>query len=789
MRFRTRLAVLLLLTLGLPCPGVQAADPPSRARPLTVLFLGDRGPHRPFERYEQLAPVLAGRGIDLVYTDKASDLNAETLGKYDALVIYANTTQITKDQEKALLDYVAGGGGFVPLHCASFCFLNSPDYVALVGAQFQKHGMGQFETTVVDPDHAIIKGLEPFRTWDETYVHARHNTKDRRVLQTRDDQAGSEPWTWVRTQGEGRVFYTAYGHDARTWGHPGFHDLVERGIRWAANKGDVYDSRPRAAKDLQPFEYEKAEIPLYTPGARWGTLGEPIQKMQKPLPPEESQKHLVLPDGLEAKLFASEPQIGKPITMTWDHLGRLYVAETVDYPNEMQPRGQGRDRISIVEDADGDGRADKVGLFADGLSIPTSLCYAEGGLIVAQAPDMLFLRDTDGDGKADERRVLFTGFKTNDTHAGPSNLRYGLDNWIYAIIGYAGFSGEVGGERHNFRQGFFRFRPDGSKLEFLRSTNNNSWGVGLSEEGLLFGSTANGCPSVYMPIPNRYYESVRGMAPAVLANMADSNRFFPITENVRQVDWHGGFTAGAGSALYTARTFPKHYWNRTAFVAEPTGHLVAAFTLHQDGTDFRSHNAWNLVASDDEWTSPILAEVGPDGQVWMIDWYNFIVQHNPTPQGYKTGKGGAYEIPLRDKTHGRIYRIVAKDGQPSERPKLSADDPKGLVAALKSDNMFWRLNAQRLLVERGKADVKDDLLAIIEQDRSSDALGLSPAVIHALWAANGLGLLDGADPSLAGVQKAAFTHPSSSVRRNAALAFPPKVAAPLVAKHGLLKDD
>ena len=278
---------------------------------------------------------------------------------------------------------------------------------------------------------------------------------------------------------------------------------------------------------------------------------------------------------------------------------------------------------------------------------------------------MLFLRDTDGDGKADERKVLFTGFKTNDTHAGPSNLRYGLDNWIYAIIGYAGFTGEVGGERLNFRQGFFRFKPDGSKLEFLRSTNNNSWGVGISEEGLLFGSTANGCPSVYMPIPNRYYESVKGMAPAVLANMADSNRFFPITENVRQVDWHGGFTAGAGSALYTARTFPKHYWNRTAFVAEPTGHLVAAFTLHQDGTDFRSHNAWNLVASDDEWTSPILAEVGPDGQVWMIDWYNFIVQHNPTPEGYKTGKGAAYETPLRDKTHGRIYRIVAKDGKPS----------------------------------------------------------------------------------------------------------------------------
>ncbi|HEY2156005.1 MAG TPA: glycosyl hydrolase, partial [Isosphaeraceae bacterium] len=285
-----------------------------------------------------------------------------------------------------------------------------------------------------------------------------------------------------------------------------------------------------------------------------------------------------------------------------------------------------------------------------------------------------------------------------------------------------------------------------------------------------------------------YYEGVRGWSPSVLASIASWNRFFPITENVRQVDWHGGFTAGAGSALYTARTFPKHYWNRTAFVAEPTGHLVATFTLHQDGTDFRSHDAWNLVASDDEWTSRILAEVGPDGQVWMIDWYNFIVQHNPTPEGYRTGKGAAYETPLRDKTHGRIYRVVAKDGKPSEPPKLSKDDPKGLIAALKSDNMFWRLHAQRLVVERGKTDVKDDLLTIIEQDTSRDALGLSPAVVHALWAANGLGVLDGVEPSLAGVQKAAFTHPSASVRRNAALAFPPNVAARLILKHELLKD-
>src|SRR4029077_3302232 len=188
---------------------------------------------------------------------------------------------------------------------------------------------------------------------------------------------------------------------------------------------------------------------------------------------------------------------------------------------------------------------------------------------------------------------------------------------------------------HRVRQGFFRFKPphptlfpdergrgkgegvDGSTLEFLRNTNNNSWGVGISEEGILFGSTANGNPSEYMPIPNRYYEAVRGWSSSVLKGIASSNKIEPITENVRQVDHHGGFTASAGHALYTARAYPQEYWNRTAFVAEPTGHLVGVFLLSRDGSDVHSTNPFNLLASDDEWVAPIMAEVGPDGHVWV----------------------------------------------------------------------------------------------------------------------------------------------------------------------------
>ena len=761
--------LLLSLLLGLysePAPG------PPVSEPLRVLFLGDQGHHRPSERAAQIMPVLSLRGVETTYTESLRELDLKRLSNYDVLLIYANIERIEPAQEQALFDYVEAGGGLVAVHCASFCFLNSSRYVQLIGAQFARHGTGEFETRVIDSEHPIMQGIRPFRTWDETYVHHRHHPEGRQVLQVRDEDGRAEPWTWVRLQGKGRVFYTAYGHDARTWQNPGFHDLLERGIRWAAGRGPVFDSRPRPAQDLPPVTYEEAAAPIpnYLPGAKWGTQGEPYRRMPRPLSPEQSRQHLALPGEIEAHLFAAEPSITRPICMTWDHRGRLWIAESVDYPNDQRD-GPGNDRIKICEDRDGDGVAETFTVFAEGLNIPTSLCVTSQGVVVLQAPDTLLLCDRDGDDRADDRRVLFTGWGTLDTHAGPSNLRWGLDNWIWGIVGYSAFRGEVGGQAHSFGQGFFRFTPDGSRLEFLRSTSNNSWGLGFSEEGLVFGSTANGCPSVFLAVPNRYYESVRGWSPSVLERISVNNQFFPITDRVRQVDWHGGFTAAAGHALYTARRYPRPYWNRTAFVAEPTGHLVAAFTLHPRGSDFTACYGWNLLASDDEWTAPIMAEVGPDGNVWVIDWYNYIVQHNPTPEGFKTGKGNAYETPLRDRTRGRIYRLIHGKTPSAHGEPLDPTDPASLVARLADSNQFWRLQAQRLLVERGKADVKDDLIRLAS-DRGVDEIGLNAGAIHALWTLRGLGMLEDPDSGALPAARAALSHPSSGVRRTALMVLP-----------------
>lgn len=776
---RALLTGLVTVLLTSPAP---AADP----KPLKVLFLGDNGHHKPAERYRQLAPALAARKIEIVYTDKPDALSEKTLAGYDGLIVYANIDSITPAQETALLDYVASGKGFIPLHCASYCFRNSKAYVDLVGAQFSRHGTGTFRVTPAVKDHPITRGFDGFESWDETYVHTQHNEKDRTVLEYREGRKEKEPWTWVRTQGKGRVFYTAWGHDERTFGHPGFVNLVERGIRWACGDDPsvvpAYSDGPPMVgprKDVKPFEYVEAKLPFYPAGERWGTIGEPITKMQKPLPPDESVKHYQHPAGFEMKLFASEPSFGgKPMAMSWDERGRLWVCVTVDYPNEMQSEGQGRDKIVVCEDTDGDNVADKFTTFAEKLSIPTSLAFAHGGVVVLQAPHTLFLKDTDGDGVADLRQVLFTGWGTRDTHAGPSNLRYGPDGWYYGMCGYSGYTGTVAGEGVRFGQGFFRFKveADGdtgakvTKLEFLRGTNNNSWGVGFSEDGLLFGSTANGCPSVFLAIPNRYYEKVRGWSSAVLPSIAASNQFRPIAKEIRQVDWHGGFTAAAGHALYTARAYPKEYWNRTAFVSDPTGHLTATFVLEPNGTDFRARYGWNLVAGVDDWHAPIVADVGPDGNVWVIDWYNIIVQHNPTPTGFRTGRGAAYETPLRDKKHGRVYRLVPA-GQKLQPTSLANATDEQLVAALKHPTMFWREHAQRLLIERKAVRVAPALAKLVD-DRGMDEIGLNVGAMHALWTLDALGLMAEADSPGPEAARKALTHPSAGVRVAAATVMP-----------------
>ncbi len=226
-------------------------------------------------------------------------------------------------------------------------------------------------------------------------------------------------------------------------------------------------------------------------------------------------------------------------------------------------------------------------------------------------------------------------------------------------------------------------------------------------------------------------------------------------------------------------------------MSEPTGHLLGQFHLDRRGADFIAHNGRNFAASDDEWTSPVCAEVGPDGALWVSDWYNYVIQHNPTPRGFQAGKGAAYETPLRDKTHGRIYRVsyrragvspahsgASYANQPDQKTAQGRRDayptlatPQQLVATLNNDNLLWRIHAQRLLVTRGQKDVVPALCDLVREQKV-DEIGLNPAAIHALWTLEGVGALDGSDKKATDTAIAALKHPSAGVRRAAVMVLP-----------------
>ncbi|MEX0882719.1 MAG: dehydrogenase, partial [Cyclobacteriaceae bacterium] len=252
----------------------------------------------------------------------------------------------------------------------------------------------------------------------------------------------------------------------------------------------------------------------------------------------------------------------------------------------------------------------------------------------------------------------------------------------------------------------------------------------------------------------------------------DSHYDMPhLTPFLRQVDWHGGYTAAAGHHFYTARNFPKSYWNRIAFVAEPTGRVLHNAIIEKDGSGFKEKNGFNILASSDEWFSPVHAEVGPDGALWIADWYNFIIQHNPTPKGFENGEGNAYINPMRDAKHGRIYRLVYKGSPEYKTMDLDPSSNSDLISGLKSDNMFWRMTAQKLIVENQNTAISNELLKLVD-NQSVDEIGLNSQAVHALWALHGIGALDGSQEDVLQVVTRALKHPAAGVRKNAMMVLP-----------------
>jgi putative membrane-bound dehydrogenase-like protein len=742
-RFSILLGTLLLAGL--------ATAAPAGPRPLRVLFLGSTGEQH--NAGKCLPALMENFGRDAIYFDfftSPACLTDETLARYDTVMLFGEFAEMTAAQGAALTKFVESGRGFVPVHTASGCFAGDGGFGKLVGGRQASHG-GKVDAAVVKADHPAMAGVKDFSGLDEAVINTPSNDAALTALMA----AGGQPWAWARTQGKGRVFYTAGGHDERTWKNPEFQQILRNAIVWSA--GDAAKAEWEAFLAAREPEVREKSAHI----ANYERRPEPVT-FQHPFSVKGSMERTQVPADMRLELFASEPDIRKPISFTFDERGRCWVAETSDYPHGVKPDGVGSDSIRICEDTDGDGKADKFTVFAEGLNIPTGLVFANGGIVVSQPPRFLFLKDTDGDDKADVRQEIMTGWGIGDTHAQASSLHYGFDNWLYGCVGYSGYDGDAGGKPQKFGQGTYRFKADGSQLEFLHQFSNNSWAHSQNNWGDQFGGTANGAPIFYGGIPRTVYpEGMRGMTAKRINLVGEAHA---ITNNYRQVDVMGGYTAAAGSNFIDSANLPPRLQGM-ALVNEPTMKLIGLMDVKPSGAGYVAGDGFNLVASSDEWNSPVHSEVGPDGAIWYADFQNFIIQHNPTPSlnrgGYAatTGKGGAHENAHRDHDRGRIYRVVWDQAKKPAITSLKGATTAQLIAALGSDNQFWRLKAQQLLVDAGNKDAAAELRKVVVAGASE------LAAVHALWALHGLGELDPA------THQAALTAKGGGLRRNAVRAL------------------
>lgn len=427
---------------------------------------------------------------------------------------------------------------------------------------------------------------------------------------------------------------------------------------------------------------------------------------QTPLSPADEAATFVFADErLTAELVASEPQLDSPVAISWDADGRMYVAEMIDYPV-----GPTAGRIRLLEDRDHDGRYEHATVFAEGLRFPNGVLAAKGGVFVTAAPDLLFLKDNDGDGRADETTVVFTGFGEGNQQLRCNGLVWGLDGWIYGANGRS--DGAVRRPADppeaavSIRTRDFRFLPDGSKFE--ATSGQSQFSQTRDDWGNRFLAW-NTIPIRHAVLEQEFLDrnprlNVSGTLD--IADPADDGRVFtisprPQTFNRERTDY---YNALCGLTIYRGDTLGPEY-EGNALVGESLTSLVHRRVLSPAGPTFvsrRGEQGKEFLAARDPWFHPVYMTTGPDGALYIVDFYRRWVEH-PAFVAEKLRTGVDFR---QGAGHGRIWRVVRRDLPPPSRDlaPLTKLSPQQLAGQLASPNGWRRDTAQRLLTERGNPD-------------------------------------------------------------------------------------
>ncbi|MBI5772059.1 MAG: c-type cytochrome [Verrucomicrobia bacterium] len=404
-------------------------------------------------------------------------------------------------------------------------------------------------------------------------------------------------------------------------------------------------------------------------------------------------------DGLEVTLWAENPLLHKPIQMNFDTRGRLWIASSEVYP-QIVPGQQATDKVIVLEDSTGSGRADKATVFADGLLIPTGIEPGDGGVYVAQSTELLHFSDTDGDGKADTRRVVLSGFGTEDTHHNLHTLRWGVDGRLY--LNQSVYTRTHAETPHGMVRlgagGVFRFDPRDQKMEILFRGWVNTWGHQFDDFGQEFLTDGAGFDGVSW-----------GVSGATFRTLAPKRREHPSVSP-------GSYPKFCGLEIVRSALFPAD-WQGDIVTNDFRAHRVVRFKVRDQGAGYVTQEMPDVMRTTTATFRPLDIKLGPDGALYLADWSNPIIQHGEVD----------FRDPRRDKEHGRIWRIAPKGSKPLPRVDFSARTNPELLDALVSPNRYDEERARRVLVERGAAKVLPDLAAWTRRQTTE------PAKLRALW--------------------------------------------------------
>ncbi|KAF0177288.1 MAG: membrane-bound dehydrogenase [Limisphaerales bacterium] len=451
----------------------------------------------------------------------------------------------------------------------------------------------------------------------------------------------------------------------------------------------------------------------------------------KPLTPAQALASLQVEAGLRVELAAAEPLTASPVALAWDERGRMFVAENRGYPVGPGTNKPPAGIIAMLEDTNGDGTYDKRTEFATGLTFPNGLMCWRGGLIVTCAPDIFYLKDTDGDGKADVKRVLLTSFgTTSTTQLRVSHPTLGLDGWIHVTSGLV--ASKVTCPEHPERgeialpRGDARFHPD--TLEIEPWPGVGQFGLAFDDFGRKF-TCSNRNPLQHVVLHPRYLkrnphlafsDTVQDVAPP-----GDAAKVWPLSADhttaafipsLMSTPHAGTFTSACGISLWRGGALPAAFAN-SAFICEPAQNLVQRQVLTPDGPTFKSAPATpgrEFLASADTWFRPVFSATGPDGALYICDMYRKVIDH---PQYLPEFIRGTLDYEA-GKTMGRIYRVTAtssKTQAPSSKLNLAAASTKELVAKLTDANGWVRTTGFRLLVERNDPQTPSSLAKLTEK--------------------------------------------------------------------------